>query len=495
MKDLQDTLATHAPEEFAGSNQSVTQLVRARIPTTEGKFDLCLYAASRDDKEHLALLKGNVAGRPDVLVRVHSECFTGDVLGSLRCDCGVQLEQSMKLIAEEDAGIIIYLRQEGRGIGLANKLRAYNLQDRGYDTVDANLLLGHEMDERDYTTAALILKDLGVRSVKLLTNNPEKTESLMALGIAVSSRVPLQSSVNPENAAYLRTKVQRMRHLLSLDAFAPRPTVNVDKLERDEAFDNSDGNEDSPPLELAGTRPSHDDESIELLLKRVGAHERRHDRPFVTLSYAQSMDGCIASHPGQPLALSGHRSLMLTHKLRAAHDAILIGVNTVLADNPRLTVRLVKGENPQPVIVDSRLRIPLNSNLLKNKNLSPWIATSEDAGEEQQRRLEEAGARILRLPADARGQVRLAVMLEKLSACGINSLMVEGGARIITSFLAERLVDQLIITVAPVFIGGMHAVQRLSGSGAISLPRLRDLHHQRLNGDLVIWGTPYWQEE
>jgi GTP cyclohydrolase II len=195
---------------------TITQMTCTRIPTAVGEFRLCLYLNNQNDKEHLALVMGDVAGQRDVLVRMHSECFTGDVLGSLRCDCGQQLQQGLQLIAEEGIGVLIYLRQEGRGIGLLDKLRAYNLQDIGYDTVDANLLLGHQADERDYTVAALILKDLGVRSVRLLTNNPKKIESLQGLGIAVTARVPLHPRVTAENAAYLMTKAQRMDHFLNL---------------------------------------------------------------------------------------------------------------------------------------------------------------------------------------------------------------------------------------------------------------------------------------
>ena len=191
-------------------------MASARIPTAEGEFQLCLYRNSRDDKEHLALVMGDVTGKVDVLVRVHSECFTGDVLRSRRCDCGEQLHRAMLRIAEAGAGMVIYLRQEGRGIGLLNKLRAYNLQDQGYDTVDANLILGHQADERDYTVAALILQDWGVQSVSLMTNNPAKIESLRKLGMSVTERVPLQTDVTPDNASYLRTKVERMNHLLML---------------------------------------------------------------------------------------------------------------------------------------------------------------------------------------------------------------------------------------------------------------------------------------
>jgi GTP cyclohydrolase II len=197
----------------------IKRMASARIPTAEGEYQLCLYANNRDDKEHLALVMGEVAEKKDLLVRVHSECFTGDVLGSRRCDCGEQLQRSMQMIAEEGVGVLIYLRQEGRGIGLLEKLRAYNLQDQGYDTVDANLALGHPADERDYTLAARILQDLGVGSIRLLTNNPGKITRLTEQGIAVTERVPLESTVNADNAYYLFTKANRMHHLLNLGAF------------------------------------------------------------------------------------------------------------------------------------------------------------------------------------------------------------------------------------------------------------------------------------
>lgn len=192
--------------------------VCARIPTPYGEFQLCIYQESEKGKEHLALVMGDVTDSDDVLVRVHSECFTGDVLGSMRCDCGEQLQRAMAMIAEAGRGAILYLRQEGRGIGLEEKLRAYNLQDEGYDTVDANLALGHQADQRDYSYAARILKNLGIESIALITNNPNKIEALTALGIDVRRRVPLAASINPENARYLQTKALRMQHLLDLGA-------------------------------------------------------------------------------------------------------------------------------------------------------------------------------------------------------------------------------------------------------------------------------------
>jgi GTP cyclohydrolase II len=194
---------------------NVKQLAQSRIPTEEAEFQLHLFSNSRDDKEHLALILGDPAQQSEVLVRVHSECFTGDVLGSQRCDCGAQLHAAMERIAQNGCGVLIYLRQEGRGIGLLDKLRAYNLQDQGYDTVEANLLLGHQADERDYAMAACILDHLGIRSIKLLTNNPDKIESLKQLGIQVFGREALQVEENEENAAYLHTKARRMNHLLT----------------------------------------------------------------------------------------------------------------------------------------------------------------------------------------------------------------------------------------------------------------------------------------
>jgi 3,4-dihydroxy 2-butanone 4-phosphate synthase/GTP cyclohydrolase II len=201
------------------SDYQIKRMTCARVPTRFGEFQLCLYKNNHDEKEHLAIVMGDVRDQMNVLVRVHSECFTGDVLGSLRCDCGEQLELAMQHIAEAGTGVIIYLRQEGRGIGLLDKLRAYNLQDEGYDTVDANLALGHGADERDYTPAGLILRELGIRSVRLLTNNPTKLEALSKLNVPIVERVPLPPTVHAQNKNYLDTKARRMRHLLDLPAF------------------------------------------------------------------------------------------------------------------------------------------------------------------------------------------------------------------------------------------------------------------------------------
>jgi 3,4-dihydroxy 2-butanone 4-phosphate synthase/GTP cyclohydrolase II len=199
-------------------NEAEVRLVTsARVPTLTGEFQLRLYHDPKDGLDHLAVVMGEIAGAEGVLARLHSECFTGDVLHSLRCDCGEQLRQALEMIAAEGRGVLVYLRQEGRGIGLRDKLRAYNLQDAGLDTVDANLALGHQADERDYGAAAGILRHLGIRSIRLLTNNPRKIDALRGLGIEVVARLPLLIPATDESEAYLRTKRTRLNHWINLD--------------------------------------------------------------------------------------------------------------------------------------------------------------------------------------------------------------------------------------------------------------------------------------
>ncbi len=215
-------------------------------------------------------------------------------------------------------------------------------------------------------------------------------------------------------------------------------------------------------------------------------------RPYVTLTYAQSLDGSIAAQAGRPLALSGAESLRLTHRLRAQHDGILVGIGTVLIDDPQLTVRLVEGRNPRPVIVDSQLRCPPTARLFRAGTAHPLIATTTLAPESRAKALQQAGARILRLPHTADARVSLPHLLAALRAEGLTSLMVEGGAGIITSFIRSQLVDEIVLTIAPLLVGGMHAISGPLSADTTALPRLRNLTWQQLGSDLIVQGIPYW---
>jgi 3,4-dihydroxy 2-butanone 4-phosphate synthase/GTP cyclohydrolase II len=196
------------------NDRLVERVVSTRLPTTFGEFEAIGYRSLVDEKHHVALVKGDVAGRSDVLVRVHSECLTGDVFHSLRCDCGEQLASALSMIEQEGEGVLLYLSQEGRGIGLLNKLRAYRLQEDGLDTVEANERLGLPADLRDYGIGAQILADLGLSSIRILTNNPKKIRGLEGYGLSVSAQIPIEHAPNEHNADYLRTKAQRMGHIL-----------------------------------------------------------------------------------------------------------------------------------------------------------------------------------------------------------------------------------------------------------------------------------------
>ncbi len=217
---------------------------------------------------------------------------------------------------------------------------------------------------------------------------------------------------------------------------------------------------------------------------------RRH--PIITISYAQSVDGSIASLSGHPLALSSSQSTLFTHCLRALHDGILVGIGTVLADNPRLTVRQVSGRNPQPVILDSRLRFPLYSRIL-GQQMKPWIFTTPSADENRQKELEKAGARVIRVSADATGQVDLRSLLSRLKSLGLASLMVEGGAQVIASFLSARLADQVVITVAPLLVGGLRILDNIGRINHGGIPRLVNVCYERFGEDLVLRGDLDWK--
>lgn len=429
--------------------------LRARLPISEGEFCIYLFKDS-ENKEHLALVMGDIQEKKCYPVRIHSECLTGDVFNSLRCDCGEQLRQSIQMISEEGLGIILYLRQEGRGIGLAKKLQAYNLQDNGYDTVEANIALGHKPDERDFTLAASILIELGVKSIKLISNNPGKFKPLIDSGIKIKSRIPLPPRLTPENVTYLRTKVSKMNHKIDFDG-------------------------------LSSTSPER--ETILRYVTRKIKNSINQNRPFITLSYAQTMDGCIAAEKNKQLSLSDQESLIMTHQIRSKHDAILVGIGTILADNPQLTVRRVHGKNPQPIILDTNLRFPVNAKLLKGSIL-PWIFTGETSSTRKKKKLEHLGAKVFRLPSE-RNVIKLENLMLKLATLKISSVMVEGGAEVITNFINNGLADLIISTITPFLIGkGVRPFESVSKTKKFLT--FQDLKYVKVGRDLIVCGVPKW---
>jgi 3,4-dihydroxy 2-butanone 4-phosphate synthase/GTP cyclohydrolase II len=219
----------------------VERVVETQLPTEFGDFRAVGFRSLVDDKHHVAMVKGEVDGMEDVLVRVHSECLTGDVFHSLRCDCGQQLEDALRKIDEEGRGVLLYLAQEGRGIGLLNKLRAYRLQEEGLDTVDANLQLGLPADLRDYGIGAQILVDLGVTSMRLLTNNPKKIIGLEGYGLRVTDQVPIEHQPTPHNREYLRAKKDRMGHLLHHQGLALDEEMIHEEQVRDHEAEETQG--------------------------------------------------------------------------------------------------------------------------------------------------------------------------------------------------------------------------------------------------------------
>lgn len=231
--------------------------------------------------------------------------------------------------------------------------------------------------------------------------------------------------------------------------------------------------------------------TIETLFEQLHARQVPSNRPLVTLSYAQSLDGSLTVKPGRPLALSGEHSLKLTHRLRAYHDGILIGIGTVLSDNPRLDVRLVEGNDPQPIIMDSRLRTPLACNLLQSKRPA-WIATLKRADPARAIALQDAGARILRIPADKSKRIAPHALLKRLREWDIKTLMVEGGAQVISSFLSAGMVDMLVLTLAPQIVAGLRAVDHLALPAERETIHLQDPGWCQLGDDMIVWGELAW---
>jgi 3,4-dihydroxy 2-butanone 4-phosphate synthase/GTP cyclohydrolase II len=427
-------------------------VARLSLPTPMGVFDLHAFETS-DGSIYLALVLGSVRDRDGVLVRVHSECLTGDALGSLRCDCGVQLRTAMRIVKAEGCGVVLYATgHEGRGIGLRDKLRAYMLQDEGVDTVDANVRLGLPADARRYDDAAAIIRTLGVRSIRLLSNNPSKRDGLVREGVPVEDVVPIATAAHARNIGYLRTKRERMGH-------------------------GAPGGE-----ALNGTIGRVDDVS-----DLLGAPRPREDRPYVVAKLAQSLDGRVATSTGDSRWISGIEERRVTHGLRAAVDAVLVGVGTVLADDPQLTVRLVPGACPIRVVLDARLRIPTTARVL-DEHAATCVYTTSSAPADKRVALRSLGAGVQTVPGSV-GGVDLRVVLRDLRRTGVRTILVEGGARVVTSLLVDGLVDRAIVSVSPMILGaGRDAVGELGIRRVTEALRLADRTVHVAGEDLLIAG-------
>ncbi|MHA6796181.1 dihydrofolate reductase family protein [Pseudonocardia bannensis] len=426
----------------------VRELVRVVLPTQFGEFEVTAFEA-RTGLVHLALAKGELVGG-GALTRLHPQCPTGDAPGSLCCECAAQLRLALRRIAADGLGLLLYATgQEGRGVELVDELRASLEQDDGADTVEAGPRLGRPGDGHCYDAAAAVLHALGIGSVRLLTNNPDEERGLRAAGITVEGTEPLGTAAHSRDGGIPRTQERRLGHL------------------------DTAGEE----LEAA---PSPQPDAIRLL----GDVDPPADRPYVVLKYAQTLDGRIATADGDSKWISGEEERAVSHALRAACDAVMVGVGTVLRDDPRLTVRLVPGASPLRVVLDSTLRTP-SSALLLDGNPVTVVLTTDRAAEDDRKRMRETGAGVRVLPTGP-GGVDLVAGLRVLRECGVRSLLVEGGARVITSLLSAGLVDRIVVGTAAKIIGaGKEAVGDLGVARVAEGISLRNRYVHLTADDIV----------
>lgn len=426
------------------------ELARVTLPTAFGEFDAHAFESAAG-VVHLALVKGRIAHRQGVLTRLHSECLTGDVLGSLRCDCGMQLRLALQTIAAAGEGVLVYATgHEGRGVGLMNKLLAYVEQDNGADTVDANLRLGLPVDARRYDDVASVLRILGVASVLLLTNNPAKVEALDRLGVAVQGVHPLPTAPHARNLRYLRTKRARLGHVDAIGELLAVP-------------------EPRPP-------------DVAELMGPVRAPA---DRPYVVLKYAQTLDGRIATATGDSKWISCEAERTVSHALRAACDAVMVGVDTIVQDDPQLTVRMVAGSSPVRVVLDSTLRMPRSARVLRD-DAATVVLTTEQSPIPARGWLRDQHVAV-HIVEPGPGGIDVVHALRLLRELGIESLLVEGGAKVITSLLGAGVVDRVVIAVAPTIIGaGTEAVGDLRVSEVTEGIRLENRFMCSVDDDVLV---------
>lgn len=405
----------------------VTRVTETILPTRHGTFRMVGFLGA-DGIEHVSLSMGVTDEQHPVtppLVRLHSECLTGDALGSWRCDCGLQLDAALARIAAEGTGVLVYVRgHEGRGIGLLEKLKAYRLQDSGADTVDANLALGHPSDARSYDQAAAILLDLGLSRLRLMSSNPAKEKALRALGLDIIERTGMFVPEPPESVSYLATKRARMEH-------------------------------DSPPQSagwawdqlVAGQVPVSVASAEDAVLVEAYGPLVASGPDVVCAQMAQSLDGFIATADGQATGLSGPEDHAHLHRLRALVDAVVVGAGTVVADDPRLTVRDVPGPDPARVILDPHARVPASATVLTD-GLAPtyWLVGLDAEVPEAT----AAHVEVVRLSPEDFAPERLIALLRRR---GMRSVLVEGGGRTVSGFLAANCLDRLYVTTVPVLLG------------------------------------------
>ena len=399
------------------------------------------------------MVKGNVDGAIDVPVRLHSECLTGDLFGSLRCDCGDQLERALRLIGESECGVLLYLRQEGRGIGLMKKLQAYNLQDQGLDTVEANLRLGHREDERDYLIASAILQDLKVNSIRLITNNPKKISELRIHGIEVTDRISIEVPCNPQNEGYLRTKANKMQHLLGLKV-------------------RQAGNQEFVFLDP--------------LLGKLSSHQNsKSEGVFTTVSYVQSLDGYVLQNeilPGRMESSALSYVLDLNRYLRGFHDAWVVDL---------AQLRSIKNEGfsahvKQLLIWDELL---VGAECATNKPHNPDIILCSSAAVSHSGSFyNDSGIEIIPVDKDSNGYWRLDAVYERLCCLGIKSLLVEGSGLFQQSMRWSGEANYCVVAIMP----GVFARDDLSNKPnhphGQNIKGIRHCHYHAFDQGILLHG-------